>query len=615
MPTRGRPPYPDILTPREWEVLALLRDGLTNDEIAARLNVAPSTARFHVSEILGKLGVSSRDEAARWQPEPRPRRAWLATPAALLRRTAALGTGARLATAGILVVVAAGIALLAWGVMTESGHGGGGSPALLAPATPPACATPAVPTPGLELGSAPIFWRFGLTEEDLTSGHLCVHNLKIVLRVTNGAACGSGEAQSPDVVQAGNVATGEHLSFPASCTTCPGAACPGVDLPGAYFVAGPDLPSAGEWRLQVRFGADLSSQTVRIGGADVPTADLGPQPPCAPPQQSGGEPAMAVVLVERATGQCKVIPTADRLMQAKWVEDGKTFVAYDVDGRAFVIYDVDGTPLEAIDLKIDNPPPPSSPIYGTISPAPDGKTLLVERTVPGLNAPLVIRDVASGQDEEFPQPDGLGRQASFSPDGRHAAYINTNAGQQSLVIADAASADGHFSIVRSVDAEHGLHHAARLVARRQVPACCMTGKRGPAGQGASTQVVRGGVGAMAARTVWSSGDTYDPTRLVFAEWAGAGRLLIREPSVRASDGTPLAAQAQFVSVPDGQRTDADPAYAALDSVSPDGAAGISDGSLIELPSLSTTRMAESGRDVSSDWTADSSEALLSFPGV
>lgn len=47
-------------------MLALVRQGLTNDEIAHRLGISADGVKFHVSEILGKLGVSSRNEAARW---------------------------------------------------------------------------------------------------------------------------------------------------------------------------------------------------------------------------------------------------------------------------------------------------------------------------------------------------------------------------------------------------------------------------------------------------------------------------------------------------------------------------------------------------------------------
>jgi DNA-binding CsgD family transcriptional regulator len=58
-----------VLTPRQWEVLALIREGLTDREIALRLGISLDGVKFHVSEILGKLGVTSRNEAARWAGE------------------------------------------------------------------------------------------------------------------------------------------------------------------------------------------------------------------------------------------------------------------------------------------------------------------------------------------------------------------------------------------------------------------------------------------------------------------------------------------------------------------------------------------------------------------
>lgn len=50
----------DTLTSREREVLALVGEGLTNDEIAARLFLSPLTAKTHVSRMLGKLGARDR---------------------------------------------------------------------------------------------------------------------------------------------------------------------------------------------------------------------------------------------------------------------------------------------------------------------------------------------------------------------------------------------------------------------------------------------------------------------------------------------------------------------------------------------------------------------------
>jgi NarL family two-component system response regulator LiaR len=55
-------PYTDM-TDRELEILALMVEGLSNNEIAERIIVSPSTVKFHVSNILSKLGVTGRTEA------------------------------------------------------------------------------------------------------------------------------------------------------------------------------------------------------------------------------------------------------------------------------------------------------------------------------------------------------------------------------------------------------------------------------------------------------------------------------------------------------------------------------------------------------------------------
>jgi DNA-binding NarL/FixJ family response regulator len=56
----------DNLTPRERDVVLLIADGRTNQQIATRLGVSERTARTHVSNILGKLGLASRTQAAMW---------------------------------------------------------------------------------------------------------------------------------------------------------------------------------------------------------------------------------------------------------------------------------------------------------------------------------------------------------------------------------------------------------------------------------------------------------------------------------------------------------------------------------------------------------------------
>jgi len=51
------------LTDREWEVLELMKQGLTTDEIATRLFISPVTVRTHVSAVLKKLHVPTREAA------------------------------------------------------------------------------------------------------------------------------------------------------------------------------------------------------------------------------------------------------------------------------------------------------------------------------------------------------------------------------------------------------------------------------------------------------------------------------------------------------------------------------------------------------------------------
>ena len=59
-----RPPTPDPLSERELEVLRLLAQGKSNREIADQLAITELTVRTHVSNILGKLHLASRTQAA-----------------------------------------------------------------------------------------------------------------------------------------------------------------------------------------------------------------------------------------------------------------------------------------------------------------------------------------------------------------------------------------------------------------------------------------------------------------------------------------------------------------------------------------------------------------------
>jgi DNA-binding CsgD family transcriptional regulator len=141
-------PHAFELTPRQVEVLRLLEAGRTNPEIAAELGVSLDGAKYHVREIIGKLGVSSREEAVlAWRGQSQRtflrRFGWLATsPAAL--RVAAL--------AAILVVAAgATAAVITWAV----NRGDDAGPAAVDPSPSPSATGTASPSPSASPTASP----------------------------------------------------------------------------------------------------------------------------------------------------------------------------------------------------------------------------------------------------------------------------------------------------------------------------------------------------------------------------------------------------------------------------------------------------------------------------
>src|SRR5260221_10898207 len=63
MDDRSRQPSADSLTHREQEILRLVADGLSNQDIAERLVISLGTVKWYVKQIHSKLGVSSRTQA------------------------------------------------------------------------------------------------------------------------------------------------------------------------------------------------------------------------------------------------------------------------------------------------------------------------------------------------------------------------------------------------------------------------------------------------------------------------------------------------------------------------------------------------------------------------
>jgi DNA-binding NarL/FixJ family response regulator len=61
--------YPDGLTGREVEVLPLVAQGLTNEQVAQRLIIIPRTVNTHLTSIYSKIGVSSHSTATRYAIE------------------------------------------------------------------------------------------------------------------------------------------------------------------------------------------------------------------------------------------------------------------------------------------------------------------------------------------------------------------------------------------------------------------------------------------------------------------------------------------------------------------------------------------------------------------
>jgi DNA-binding CsgD family transcriptional regulator len=122
------------LSAREREVLELMAKGLTNGQIAGRLDIAFDTAKSHVSAVISKLGVDTREEAVRaWGQRQR-----LGSRVSRMARGLVTGVGMWKVAAGTAVsgTVVAGTAAVAIGVL-----GDGSAPVIALDVEAPATAT------------------------------------------------------------------------------------------------------------------------------------------------------------------------------------------------------------------------------------------------------------------------------------------------------------------------------------------------------------------------------------------------------------------------------------------------------------------------------------------
>lgn len=68
---RGRPPHDDILTPAEWKTTHAVQHGMSNRQIAQRRGISPDGVKFHVENVLGKLGLPNRKALRQWFQPPK----------------------------------------------------------------------------------------------------------------------------------------------------------------------------------------------------------------------------------------------------------------------------------------------------------------------------------------------------------------------------------------------------------------------------------------------------------------------------------------------------------------------------------------------------------------
>jgi DNA-binding CsgD family transcriptional regulator/catechol 2,3-dioxygenase-like lactoylglutathione lyase family enzyme len=93
---RGRPPHNDILTPAEWRVVHAVQHGMTSRQIASRRGISVDAVKFHISNVIAKLGLRDRKALRAWFRAPNSS----ALANALARRSTAMNAPLKLGPIG-----------------------------------------------------------------------------------------------------------------------------------------------------------------------------------------------------------------------------------------------------------------------------------------------------------------------------------------------------------------------------------------------------------------------------------------------------------------------------------------------------------------------------------
>lgn len=270
--TDGRDATEPIWTAREVQVLDSIARGLTNGQIASELGISFATAKWHVSEVITKLGVASREEVAVYW---RQRRSLRGRAQRSLQGLVAL-TSLKVASGVAVAVAASGIAIatVTSSFPFDSAPSDASMPAstLWAPAPPGRVLNGPLPTATPEVDER------GCPRQSSTGykGLLCSYTKYPAVAVQDKGSCDLSGASL-----AGNMA---HIDL--SGCNLRGASIRGAMLNGASL-AGADLTGADLSGSSVAF-ADLTGAVLRdvvanpgvftgslFDGADLTGAQLG----------------------------------------------------------------------------------------------------------------------------------------------------------------------------------------------------------------------------------------------------------------------------------------------------------------------------------------------------